>query len=294
MKYSWISLFLFLVGISTTYAQLPKTDVYLLDLKNINTAPIVLSIKFLNEHNRNGYNNQVRFFSYDELYMSCGIDTAQSTDIYKFNLKTEKMERVTDTEKIAEFSPTPTPDMMHFTTIRTEADGKTQTFWQYPLDRSNLGKRLLPSLSTIGYHTWLGKDTAAIFIVGTPHTLAIAHTKTNKVEVIADNIGRCLRTYDKNTVIFVQKGIAPSDPWLLKEYHIQDKAMRTITTMPKGREDFDRLGSHYVVGDGSVIKGYPIQGSGTWTTLIDLTSSQVTNINRIHTMRDRLAFVNNK
>ncbi|MBK9735644.1 MAG: hypothetical protein IPO92_12045 [Saprospiraceae bacterium] len=275
------------------YSQLPKTDVYLAELKNINIKPQILSVKFLNHFNRHGYNNQARFFGYNEVYMASAIDTSQWTDIYSIDLLKEELTRVTDTEKLSEFSPCPTPIEGYFSVVRIETDGLTQSLWIYPKDRSNPGKRALPNIKNIGYHTWISRDSVALFLVGTPNTFAIANISTGKTEIIAENIGRCIKLSPKGHISIVHK-IKP-DLWMLKNYDIKDKAFSTVCQMPQNTEDFDYLPNGILIAaDGPKIKTFNTQKDIEWVEIADFTLQNIMHINRLNVIRDRLLFINNK
>lgn len=292
-KSAVFTLLTFLVACTSLLGQLPKTEVYVAEFKNLFSKPQVLSLKYLNSYNKKGYNNQPRFISYDEIMLTSAIDTHQITDIYQLNLRTEEIFRVTATDQISEFSPAPAPGSGHFTCVRIEADGKDQSLWQYPNDRSSTGKRLLPNLKNVGYYTWLGKDTVAVFLVGSTNTLAIANTMTQKVDVVLDDIGRCLKNGPDGNLYLVHK--TRPDAWILKSYHIKDKAMTTITQMPQGCEDFEILSNGaFVTGSGSVLRIFNPEKEKQWITLADFKEKGITGISRITASRDRIAFVNTK
>jgi hypothetical protein len=283
----------FTLGVVILFGQLPKTDVYLAQYKNLANKPQLLSVKFLNAFNRNGYNNQAKFFSGDDIYLTVGLDTSQNTDIYHLSLKKNEIYRFTATEKISEFSPSLAPDINFMSVVRIEADGKDQSLWNYPTNRSGIGKRVLPVLKNIGYFHWLGRDSVALFLVGSPNTLAIANVKTGKTEVITENAGRCLKTSPEGNLLFVQK-IRP-DYWLLKSYHFQDKAINTICQMPSGKEDFEVVANGTIItGDGPFIKTILPQKESNWTTISDFTSLGIRNIQRLSVNGDRILFINNK
>lgn len=279
--------------INSALAQLPKTDLYLAQLKNIGLEPKVSSISFLSTFNRNGYTNQPKFFDYNTIYASVAQSQDTITDIVKIKLNTQEIISITDTENISEFSPTPMLEPDQFSVVRIEADGVTQSLWQYPINRATTGKRLLKKLNTVGYYCWLSTDKIALFLVGKDNTLAIADVKTDDVSVVAENIGRCIKTKDGENVLFVHK-IRP-DFWLLKSYNIAEKAINTICQMPKGREDFELLGeSAFVTGDGSRIMYYHTEKSSNWEIIADLSATGISNITRLAIARDRLAFVDAK
>jgi hypothetical protein len=273
--------------------QLPKTDVYLATIKNIGTKPQMTSLSYLSGFNKDGYNNQAKLFAYDKIYLTSAIDTHKITDIYKIDLDDNELSQVTATEQISEFSPTPSPIKDHFSIVRIEADGSTQTLWLYPEDQTNKGYRVLKKLGNVGYHCWINEDSVALFLTGTPHSLAIAQLSTGKTEVIADDIGRCMKYDGNENVYFVHK--VQTDLWVLKSYHIISKNMNTICQMPSNREDFEILpNGSFITGDGPTIKSFNPEKDSSWVVAFDLSDQNIMNINRVNIIRDRLVFINNK
>ncbi|MEZ4909417.1 MAG: hypothetical protein R2774_01010 [Saprospiraceae bacterium] len=275
------------------YAQFPITDLYLAELKNISLEPKVSAITYLSSFNAGGYTNQPNFFDYNTIYATVVGKHDSIADIIKIKLSNREYTKITNTEAISEFSPSPIIESDQFSVVRIEADGVTQTLWQYPLDRSNKGKRLLKKLNNVGYYCWLSKDKVALFLVGKNNTLAIGDVKNDDVSMIAENIGRCIRSKDAENILFVHK-IRP-DFWLLKSYNINEKVISTICQMPKGREDFELIGDNaYLAGDGSKIMYYHSEKSSNWESIADLSSTGISNITRLAIARDRLAFVDVK
>lgn len=74
--------------------------------------------------------------------------------------------------------------------IRVERDG-TQRLWRFTLEGRS-PSLILPGLQPVGYHAWLGPDTLALFVLGTPNTLQLADVRTGRSEVVAERIGRSL------------------------------------------------------------------------------------------------------
>ncbi len=288
---SFLTFYLFTVTI--LLGQLPISDVYMATVKNLGTKPMMTSLAYLNAFNGKGYNNQAKLFTYDEIYLSSAIDTNKITDIYRIDLDKKEISQVTATEQISEFSPTPSPIKDHFSVVRIENDGFTQSLWLYPIDQSNKGYRVLKNLANVGYHCWLNQESVALFLVGATHTLAIAKLSTGKTEIIADEIGRCIKTDGNENLYFVHK--VRADFWVLKSYHLGDKAMSTICQMPQSREDFELLTSGvFIIGDGSTIKTFNPEKDSTWNTVFDLSDQNIMNINRVNMFRDRLIFINNR
>jgi len=276
-----------------SYAQLPKTDLYLAEFTNLSGAPLLKDVKFLNKFNPNGYNNQPGFISYDELYITVGLENAKFTDIYQLNLKTNEYFPFSETESISEFSATQSKQEGKVSCIRIEVDGKDQSLWSYPADRSNTGKRLLPKLTNVGYHTWLNKDSVVLFLVGSPQTLVLANVENDIVEPITDNIGRCIK-YDQNNLLYYVHKSTP-DIWNLMSYNINNKQKSIICKMPKGKEDYDFLiNGKILCGDGSILKMFDPSKDIEWANVANFSSYGINNINRLAIVRDRIVFVNSK
>ncbi|MBK9152476.1 MAG: hypothetical protein IPM26_16520 [Saprospiraceae bacterium] len=288
----WVWMYIFLNLAAFGYGQLPKTHLYLGELKFSGQAIQLKNLSYLNTFNPEGYNNQPQFFSYNEVYFSAAADTQQYTDIYRINLSTKQLTRFTDTEKISEFSPTPVPASDELSVIRIETDGKTQTLWVYPKDGNNTGKRLMKDLDNPGYHCWLSSNEVALFLVGEPHRLGIGNIITGKVKIIADNPGRCLKKNVDSHLVFVDKS---AKDWILKKYDaIQDK-FSDICMMPEGSEDFEILSNGtYLSAKGNTLMAYdPVKKSG-WVEISDLSGTGVKKISRITASRDRIVFVAEK
>lgn len=274
-------------------AQLPSTNVYVAQLRSSGAEPIISNVEYVSDFNVGGYTNQPKFFDYENIYVSVASSSDTITDIYQLKINSQEYWRITETEDISEFSPAPVPNSENFSVVRIEQDGVSQSLWIYPLNRSNQGQRLLKKLNTIGYHTWLNSKKVALFLVGKINTLAIADITNDDVQIITENIGRCIKTKDENTVVFVHK-IRP-DFWLLKSYDIREKAITTICQMPKDREDFEILANGtFIVGNGSKISFFNPEKSIQWVDIADFTAIGINNITRLAVARDRLAFVNVK
>ena len=155
-----------------------------------------------------GYDNQP-FFAPDgrslvftsargDVSTKCG---SPQTDVYRFDLVSRQLVRVTDTPE-CEYSPTVTPDDS-LSVIRVEADG-TQRLWKFTRE----GKKpmvVLPDVKPVGYHAWLDENTLVLFVLGRPATLQVADAKTGKAEVVASDIGQSIQKMPGNSVSFVQQ-----------------------------------------------------------------------------------------
>lgn len=272
-------------------AQLPPSDLYLCKI-NLTQKNIVSGIPvFLNEFNTDGYNNQPFFRDYNIVFIT-SVKDDDKTEIYQLDLEKKEFFRFTATEKISEFSPQINPDAKTLNVVRIEEDGKTQTLWSYPLDRSDFGYNVIPFLTNVGYYTWISQEKVALFLVDTVPSLAVADVKTGKVFKIMENIGRSLK--EKNgSLYFTQK--KENNQHAVKKYDLVEQTIQHVFDLPEMVEDFDILGDgQFLFGKGSQLFMYnPEKPSGTYE-VSDLSAYGIKNIKRIATARDRLILVDQK
>jgi hypothetical protein len=268
--------------------QMPTSSVNLVEFKTKGSKHTFGKVKNLSEFNPKGYNNQPMFFDKNRLFFTCGIDSSETTDTYVVDLTTFKAKHVTQTPNVSEFSPTPHPNGKDFCVVRQ--DGDIQNFWSYPQLNSDSGQKLTPNITNVGYFAWINKEKVAMFLVDKVHQLAIVDVYTQKVEVIAYDIGRCLRSYEKNKLIYIQKSLKANS---LMEYDHIKKASTKIVDMPTQSEDYDILADgSIIVGNGPKILIYTKKPNSTWQTFADFSSEGISNIGRIHSFKNKLAFVN--
>jgi hypothetical protein len=274
---------------ASLYGQLPKTALHIVELKNLYNNPTVLDVSYVSNFNDQGYNNQPCFIQKDKLLMTVGIDTSNYTDIYELDLKNHTYNRVTDTQGIGEYSPMMRPGTQQITTVRAEKDGKTQSLYAYPYDRSSIGNRLIRSIGNVGYYHWINTDTIAMFLVTEPAELVLVDIKSNLTEKIAIDVGRCLKLKD-DILYFVEKKDSLRSKLMM--YDIRTKTKHYIIDLPIGSEDFDILaGGDFLAGDKGTLMILAANHPHQWRKLIDLTSNGISKITRIHNFQDRIAVV---
>lgn len=183
----------------------PDTEIFLAAL-SVGGATVVGPGK--NITNNPGYDNQPSFTPDGRSILFTSIrGGGTQTDIYRYDVATGAIARVTDTPE-SEYSPTVTPDGMHISVIRVDADS-TQRLWRFTLD-GRQPELLLADIKPVGYHAWADDHTLALFVLGTPPTLQLADTRTGKAEIVAHNIGRSLQRIPaagkvSGTISFVER-----------------------------------------------------------------------------------------
>jgi hypothetical protein len=171
-----------------------------------------------------------------------GGATANQTDIYRYDIGTRRIARVTATPE-SEYSPTVMPDGVHISVVRVEAD-QTQRLWRFTADGRDPAV-VLPDVRPVGYHAWVDDRTVALFVLGQPATLQVADTIDGKAEAVASGIGRSLQRAPDGSVSFVRAEPAPKGaPPVLTAMKLQRRASGTgfeTTTLVRALPGTDEL-----------------------------------------------------
>ncbi|MEO6037578.1 MAG: hypothetical protein ABIQ93_04130 [Saprospiraceae bacterium] len=291
-----LPLLLVMSGWSALAQQLTHSDILLFSM-TAGTDSIwrAGTPRFLTAFNRRGYNNQPSFFSNNDLYLTVQLpaDSTQ-TDLYSLNLASQTITRVTETA-VSEYSPTLMFGGQRFSAVVVNADG-TQHLVSYPFDRSDNGRLEFPRVTGVGYHCWLRDTLAAIFIVGqndAPHVLYTIGTRSQKLQRITANPGRCLLPLAGGKLAYVQK--ATEQTWYLKIYDPQKQSSDILVKMPAGTEDFALLpNGAYLCGSGAKLWHFRPGRQAGWQEIGDLSTYGVKNISRLTVNREgKLAVVVN-
>jgi len=275
----------------TITAQLPTTDLYMFSFLNNGNSITLRDASYLSNFNPDGYNNQPYFINPREVYITSNLYDKEYTDFIKLDLFSKEYYRVTATDSISEYSPTPKAPNRSFSAIRVEKDGKTQSLHLYPNDHKDAGKRVLPNIDNVGYHCWLSDNEVAMFLVGTPMKLAIGNIEDDRTTVVMENIGRCFRQDADGTLLFIHK--LSADDWYIKSYDVDSNNARIITKTVSGSEDFEVLNDGtFIMAAGSNVYSYHPERDTDWQLIADLTEYDIKNITRIAASRNKIIFVN--
>ena len=291
MKIQMLILFIFGFGVLT--AQLPKTDLYMFTLLN-NGEKITLKDPFyISGFNPDGYNNQPYFINPQELYITSNFYDKDFTDFMKLDIQNDEYYRITATDSISEYSPTPRALPGYFSAVRVEKDGTTQSLWLYPNDHSNSGRRILEHVDNIGYHCWLSEEEIALFLVSTPMKLSIGNIETGNVATVLEDIGRCFQQNSNGDLLFVHK--VTDEAWYIKSYNIEDRKATILTKTRTNSEDFALLSDGTIImAEGSKLYSIHPSRDGNWHEIIDLADLDISNISRLAVSRNRFVLVNTK
>jgi len=181
------------------FAQLPNTDIWLLDIKA--TKDTIILSNPVNITNRAGYDNQPSFSPDGTYILYTSIRDEKQSDIYKYDLKTKQITQFTNTSATSEYSPTFMPDGKNISVVMVEPDS-VQRLWKFPL-KGGAPSLVMDKVDSIGYHCWINKDSLALIMITEPPTLVTVNTKTQfpreyRKRYPDDSLsyGRCI-TYSK-------------------------------------------------------------------------------------------------
>lgn len=220
---------------------------------------------------RQGYDNQPFFTPDGSAFWFTALDEhSGQTDIFRWGFD-GAFDQVTNSAPESEYSATPIPDGSGLSVIRVEADS-TQRLWKIPFDGSE-PTVILPDVAPVGYHAWAGPDTLALFVLGDPPTLQVADARTGSATIVAEGIGRSIRTIPgEHAVSFVR---VPDDgPAMLTRWDTDGTLTPLVATIGGG--DF-----HAWTPDGTVLmaRGAEIHawrpGEDDWTLIADLSEHNV-------------------
>ncbi|MEP6763768.1 MAG: M20/M25/M40 family metallo-hydrolase [Gemmatimonadaceae bacterium] len=258
----------------------PSTDVYLVPLTLSAALPKVGAP--LNVTHRDGYDNQPMFATDSRsLYYTSTRADAQA-DIYRYNFSTGLAVPVHQTRE-SEYSAFPTAGDSAITVIRVEADS-TQRLWKMPT--SDVAPSVMfPNVKPVGYFAQADDSTWALFVLGSPATLQIAHTTRSSTDTVARNIGRSLHRIPGTTsVSYVQKG---STGWFVMSYNPNTKRADTLVrTVSDKSEDVVWADSTTLLSaSGAKLYAWK-RGTTTWTEVGDFGYAALDTITRLSVSRN--------
>ncbi len=270
---------------TATAQKRPSTDIWMVTLEGRGVPQFG---RAENLTNRTGYDNQPSFTPDGKAILYTVIDGNGPSDIYRFDLAMRTRTNVTRTAVESEYSPTPMPDGVHFSSVRVEADS-TQRLWQFALRGDEAPKLVLEQIKPVGYHVWASDVTLGLFVLGSPATLQVADVRTGGAEVMARDIGRALQKIPGRAAIsYVQQG---KDGAWITELDLRTGKSTPIAKSPE-RSDY-----HVWTADGVLLASSGsrilVWKNGQWETAAELAPDGVRSISRlaISPKGDRLAFV---
>ncbi len=230
---------------------LPATDIYLLDISRDKKGLLQFQNPVRITKNEN-YDNVPWFYPdgsailYAAVHDSSAGDSSKS-DIYKYDLRTQKTTVIINTPKMAEYSPMVPPNKVGVSVVRVLEDNVTQILARCD-DKTDECINFLPKQKKVAYYVWMDASRVAYVIVDDPMRLLMTTLSTGKTDTIAEDVGRCVQKVPgKNVQIsYVDKG---SNPWTIKVYDGKSKKISIVVETIEDQEDYCYM------PDGSLLMG---------------------------------------
>lgn len=266
----------------------PLTDIFVADMEfsdgNWKVGAAV------NITHRPAYDNQP-FFSVDGEQFFYTSERNGQTDLFLWNLETNESRRITNSTE-SEFSPTIMPDGSGLSTVVIEADG-TQRLWRTGFDGSER-RVLVPDVTGVGYHAWVGENQIALFIVADPISLHVIDMSTGVVKIMDENIGRALTVYPGQASVLVYTGPGADEKTWVKSLDLETSVIQTLIPVPGEAQDMAWLpdGSLLMSDQGRVMR-WAGGEDDRWELLADFSSSLGTSLTRlaVNPHGDKIALV---
>ena len=240
----------------------------------------------LSGDNLQGYNNQPKFLSDQEILAAVQMSGEAQTDIYAINVAHNTRLKLTATPSYREYSPTPTPDH-RMSLIRQDSAG-LQELWSYPLQLDEKPNLILPDMEAIGYHCWMSDSSLVVFVVGSPNVLQWV-TLDGKKNTFASDAGRCL-VRQGNQVLYVHK--FSDQYWFIKRYDPETRRAQIITETLPGSEDFVLVNDHWLLmAKDSNLYLYNMDHPSGWHLIQDLAPYGLNHISRMAYRHGKLVLV---
>jgi Tol biopolymer transport system component len=230
-----------------------------------------------NVTNRPDYDNQPYFFDDGSGFLYTVMSDHQA-DTWRYDIARDTVTRVT-ASTASEYSPTVMPDGDGFSVVRLEVDGFAR-LWRFPMDGRS-PRVLLRDVTGVSQYSWVDAQTVALFISAPePYRLALVDVATEEQEVVATDIGRCIRPVPgQRALAYVDKS-DETQP-LLRYMDLDSHEITRSLPAIQGKEDFAFMADGAILmGDGArLFINRP--GTESWEMVADWSDVLTGEITRI-------------
>ena len=296
MKKLFFTSAIFHLTFSILQAQLPDTDIWLLNMKKKDSTYVIADP--VNITNRIGYDNQPCFAPDGTYFLYSSVREDGQSDIYKYDIKTKAISAFCKTPE-SEYSPTFTPERKFISVVRVEKDS-AQRLWKFPVAGGE-PVLVMDKVDSIGYHCWMNPDSLVLFILTKPFTLQLVNAKTQKTTVISDSIGKSLIRfrYSRSAGVLFIRNVRGKNMVCFSAFQLAKKnkySVDEIIALPDGCEYFCFYNNNLFCAKGGKVFKYEMMKDTNWNEIGDVTSNGVTNITRLAVSPDgqHIALVNTK
>lgn len=219
---------LFIYSLQAVFAQLPKTDLYLIKLQK--NGDSLFPAKATSISPQAGYNNQPSF-SLDEsciYYSSAGTNTA--TEIWRYTLRKKKNQQLTFTA-LSEYSPREIkPGLLSAVTV--EADSSQRIHY---IDAASGTHIWVLEPDSVGYYSFLNEDSLVFYKLTDPHSLRLYRISNQTETWLGNQPARGFIAINRHALLYALKDSVRNE-LLLYDFGLHKAS--TITFCPPESEDY--------------------------------------------------------
>ena len=255
------------------------TEIYLAPLHISETFVRVDSL--INITNRRGYDNQPAFTPDGQSVLYASIDDSGQGDVLRYDISTGKTVQITRTPNASEYSPTPLPTGDGFSVILLEEDQR-QRIWAYDWNGAN-ARVIATGAEPVGYQAWGNDHTLAVFILGEPHTLRIADTRSGQAALVAYDVGRSLHKVPVlDAISYLQRDSVADSTWYIRAVDLLSRRTALMTTARPGSQDYAWTpDGRILMGQGDALWVYRPGPGARWERVPGLPAPGVRGITRL-------------
>ena len=263
---------------SKVFSQLPITELFLANVEIKNNLIKIKSVEKISNHF--GYNNQPCFINKDaEILFTADVEGDSKTHICNYNISAKKIKRLSITNT-SEYSAQLLPNQKDFSVVMVEEDS-TQRIWVFDLLKGENKSCLSQQTDSVGYYTWLSKDSVLYYKLTAPHSLHALNIKTNEDVWLCNYPTRSFKKISNNTFFYVIHSEKQN------EIYVYDTRIKKATLLAtddvSANQDYSWIPNLGLLkSEGSKLYRYSIN-TKVWAELVDFTSFGVKKITRFTT-----------
>jgi hypothetical protein len=256
---------------------MPDTDIWLFKFESLD--PVVLSHS-LNITARPGYDNQPSFSADGKKIYYSSVREDGQADIYVYEIRKKRTTRLTSDIE-SQYSPSVVPGSSLLTSVVVEKDSSQRIHFIDP--ETGLAVKKL-NFDSVGYYTFLNKDSLVYYKLTSPHSLRLFIQSTGSEKWIGDSPGRGFKPVDRHTLLYSLKD---SSELTIYKYDFLLHKGEKVTSINTRDEELVWLPRWGISkSEGARLMRYD-EEKKQWLLVADLSAFGIKRISRFSVFKDR-------
>lgn len=269
-------------------ASSQSLNVYQFGFNKVGDGYTLNNAKLLTGFNKAGFNADPSFSDENTLLISSNHFDKSQIDVIQLELDAKKMTRITHTPD-SERYPVLMGDKENFSVVLKGDSGNS--FYKYPLDRTNKGGAIIPNLKGLTGYIWV--RFGEVYVLegkGVNRLSYLNMVSPNENKRMLDNIGEAIKVDKYKNLIFTQ-AVGPTNIQL-KKYDVKKGEYKTYAKTVNGTKVIEYLQDHKILAaSGSKLYVYNLASTSIWEEVADLKEYGITDIVQLVVNKDKLIVV---